>query len=333
MNLFDVRSNQALYEQLAGAAAGGRLCHAYLFLGPEGIGKRTLARSFAAAVLCRRSGKGEPVPCGECGSCKKLLSNSHPDFYCYEGRRGANAIHIDTVRGIRQDAYIRPNDGEYKVYLIPHAEDFSIGAANALLKVLEEPPRHAVFLLTAGNKNAVPETIRSRCIQLELYPMPEPALAAALEELAPQADADRRQMALRRSGGNLGRALELLNSENADDLSRLCARIGEGICRMQEYEILTAMTEAASGKDSAAAKEQLGQVLRQLSQWIREAMLERLAPGSGAGKLAEELAVRLSLYQLEQVQLFIEEARRGLSGNANTGLLANYFTAGLMALL
>lgn len=173
----NVYSNQALCKRLAAAVAGGHLCHAYLFYGSKGIGKKTLAREFARAILCR--GEGDR-PCGMCSSCHKLLSGNHPDFYSYEGKTGANAIHIDLIRELRSDAYIRPNDGDYKVYLLPGAEDMSVGAANALLKVLEEPPAHAVFLLTANNRDMVPLTIRSRCIQQELYPMTTSETAAAL---------------------------------------------------------------------------------------------------------------------------------------------------------
>lgn len=112
--------NETLYRMLTAAAGSEHLCHAYLLHGPAGTGKRTLAKRLAAAILCT----GKERPCGACASCVKLSHGSHPDFFYYEGKRGANAIHIDFVRWMRQDAFVKPNDGAYKVYLIPYAEDF-----------------------------------------------------------------------------------------------------------------------------------------------------------------------------------------------------------------
>ena len=117
-----IYGNQELFAALAASAAGGRLCHAYLFWGPQGVGKKTFAHRFAQMILCRGE---QPRPCGECPSCRKFASGNHPDFSAYDGRQGANAIHIDWIRALRADVYVRPNDGDHKICLIPRAEDLS----------------------------------------------------------------------------------------------------------------------------------------------------------------------------------------------------------------
>ena len=314
-------SNQALHKMLAASAAGGHLCHAYLFYGTKGVGKRTLAKWFAAGILCTGSGE---KPCFSCGSCKKALSGNHPDFYCYEGKPGPNSIHIETIREIRSDAYIRPNDGDYKVYLIPNAEDMSIGAANALLKVLEEPPAYAVFLLTANNKDMVPETIRSRCILLELYPADETEIAAALRELLPERTEQEVLQTAALSGGNLGHALAILENEEYADITALTRQIGSVILRTDEYTILTAFSAGFSGKEKALA------LLDRISALLRAVLLQKLSVRSSADEQTTELAFHLTSSQMNSLSELLEEGARAVGGNANLGLLANYLTARTM---
>ena len=165
MGLEQLLGNEALKERLTEGLRSGRLSHSYLLTGPEGSGKRTLARLLAAAMECR----GTPRPCGVCPACRKVLSGNHPDVITVDDP-DHKQVPVDCIRAARSELFIRPNEGEKKVLLIPRAGDMNPAAQNALLKVLEEPPSYGVFLLLAPSPEALLPTIRSRCAHLRLSP-------------------------------------------------------------------------------------------------------------------------------------------------------------------
>ena len=144
MRLDALAGNAALKEQLSAQEKGRGLSHAYLISGPAGSGKRTLARLLAAAMVC--TGAGEK-PCGGCAACRKVFGGIHPDVI-QVGADGKD-ISVGQAREARSDAYIRPNEGERKVYLFHNAQDMTPAAQNALLKLLEEGPAYSAFLLLA----------------------------------------------------------------------------------------------------------------------------------------------------------------------------------------
>lgn len=305
--------NETLYRMLTAAAGSEHLCHAYLLHGPAGTGKRTLAKRLAAAILCT----GKERPCGVCASCVKLAHGSHPDFFYYEGKRGANAIHIDFVRWMRQDAFVKPNDGAYKVYLIPYAEDFSTQAANALLKVLEEPPAHAVFILTADRRERVIETIRSRCIQLAVYPADEDTIRAFIREKSPDISAAECARIAALANGSMGRAAGLLSGEDAESPA-LAFRITEAYAKRQEYALLCALQKAAATRESLRA------VLEQIIPLLRGAMRGRASGGTADSAMS--LSLDAAIYGIGCV----EEALAALESNANPGLLTMRLTVALI---
>lgn len=142
-----------------------RLSHAYILSGPAGSGKHALADWMASCYVC--SGEGA-APCGLCSGCRKAAARIHPDII----RAGddGEAINVAAARALRADAYIRPNEAPRKVYLLDHAQDMNPSAQNALLKVLEDGPPYAAFLLLAENDAALLSTIRSRCETVRLIP-------------------------------------------------------------------------------------------------------------------------------------------------------------------
>lgn len=172
MELSTLRGNERLKEQLSRQELGRGLSHAYIISGPAGSGKHTLARLLAAAMLC--TGRGER-PCGRCGPCTKVMKGLHPDVSVMTGPGEGKPITVDQVRALRADAYIRPNEGERKVYLLEGADQMNPSAQNAMLKLLEEGPPYAAFLLLAENAGGLLQTVRSRCELLTLMPEGEPA--------------------------------------------------------------------------------------------------------------------------------------------------------------
>lgn len=158
------------------AQSSGRMAHAYLFEGPEGIGKRLVALALARALLCvTRNG------CGECPACRKVDHQNHPDLHLIEAE--GNFIKIEQIRTIQKELSFRPMEGDWKICVIEAAEKMNAASGNALLKTLEEPPGHALLILLTARPDAVLPTIRSRCQRLPFSRLPMATIRRALEEV------------------------------------------------------------------------------------------------------------------------------------------------------
>lgn len=179
MKLSALPGNERIKEQLSQQERGRGLSHAYIISGPAGSGRHTLARLLAAGMLCTSR---EEKPCGSCAACTKVQKRIHPDMSIISGPGEGKPVTVDQVRALRSDAYIRPNEGERKVYLLEGADQMNASAQNAMLKLLEEGPRYASFLLIAANAGGLLQTVRSRCEELELLPAGPPAAEAGEEE-------------------------------------------------------------------------------------------------------------------------------------------------------
>ena len=159
------------------------LSHAYLLTGGSGDSRAALARRLTAAYLC----EGTHPPCGACRACRKVAADTHPDVSRTAPAPDKREIAVDQIRSLRADAYIRPNEGRRKVYIIDPADAMNPAAQNALLKVLEEGPSYAAFLLLAERPGLLLDTVRSRCELLALPPetaLPDPALVEQAASLA-----------------------------------------------------------------------------------------------------------------------------------------------------
>ena len=147
------------------SAAGDRLSHCYILEGPAGSGKKTLARLIAAAMECTAPGE---KPCGTCPACRKALKGEHPDIITVDSDKAT--VPIAEIRAMQADAYIKPNEGRRKVYIIPRARDMQGPAQNALLKTLEEPPAYCAFLLLTDTAEKLLPTVRSRAFRTPCAP-------------------------------------------------------------------------------------------------------------------------------------------------------------------
>ena len=207
MSFETLLGNEQLKKNLARSISAGHISHFYLISGPEGSGKLTLARLLAAAILC----SGAQKPCMSCPSCRKVFSGSHPDFITVDDPE-KKTVPVDLIRQARSDMYIQPNESEHKIYLFPRAQDMGLPGQNALLKVLEEPPTYGVFLLLADNPNKLLPTVRSRCTELKLLPLPQEVLLRELKKEFPDAQQEDLQAAISQGGAYLGQARQLLES-------------------------------------------------------------------------------------------------------------------------
>ena len=156
----DVIGQEHVTEPLMTAMRKNRVNHAYLFSGPRGCGKTTSARILARCLNCQKSDAPTPDPCGECPNCKSIAAGNNIDVIEIDG---ASNNSVEDVRQIRDNVRMMPSTGRYKIYVIDEVHQLSVAAFNALLKTLEEPPPHAVFILATTESHKIPATIISRC--------------------------------------------------------------------------------------------------------------------------------------------------------------------------
>ena len=158
--------NERLKESAGRDFADRRHSHAYIFEGKDGSGKMTAALNCAAALACEN--RGDVVPCGECVACRKVFGGFSPDVEIISRPNDRKTIGVDSVRAVRENLWITPNDGDHRVYIIDDADKMTPEAQNALLISLEEPPPFVVFILLAENSEALLETVRSRATTIRM---------------------------------------------------------------------------------------------------------------------------------------------------------------------
>ncbi len=188
MPLSALAGNDALKEQLLAQLKQGRLGHAFIVSGPAGAGKEILGDILARALVCSAP---EGKPCGRCPDCRKALGAIHPDIITVLPEQDKKTVSVDQIRALGADAHIRPNEAMRKVYLLPQADTRLRGEAqNAMLKLLEEGPAYAAFVLLADNAGSLLTTVRSRCQELALTlpdgaadPQPDPELDQLADRL------------------------------------------------------------------------------------------------------------------------------------------------------
>lgn len=219
--------NDMVKYRVTGMLKNNRLGHCYAVTGPTGSGKHTFAKLFSAAVQCEEADSSpEAAPCLHCTACRKVLNGVHPDVIHVDDTEHKQ-LQIKQVRSIVADAYIRPNEGKRKIYIFDHAEKLNTADQNALLKMLEEPPLHAVFLLLIPNSGLLLPTIRSRCAEFPMSPLPASLLLPELKRRRPGLPQNRYEVAS--ECGYLGSALELLDApERTSDNAKFVEPFAKG---------------------------------------------------------------------------------------------------------
>lgn len=208
---FDALVGQkAVKTTLKNALASGKIAHAYLFSGPRGTGKTSMARILAKALNCEQGPTAEP--CGQCGNCQRIVQGASLDVIEIDA---ASNTSVDNIRDLREQVAFTPAEGRYKVYIIDEVHMLSTGAFNALLKTLEEPPAHAVFILATTDPQKVPATIQSRCQRFEFRRVTVDEIAEHLAMVAAgsgiEADADALRLIAIQAEGGMRDALSLLD--------------------------------------------------------------------------------------------------------------------------
>ena len=174
----DVKGQEHIVETLKNQITADRIGHAYLFCGTRGTGKTTIAKIFAKAVNCESPADGSP--CGQCKSCKTIASGASMNVIEIDA---ASNNGVDNIREIVDEVSYSPAEGKYKVYIIDEVHMLSIGAFNALLKTLEEPPEYVIFILATTEVHKIPITILSRCQRYDFKRIDIDTIAGRLSEL------------------------------------------------------------------------------------------------------------------------------------------------------
>jgi len=177
----DVVGQAHVTQTLRNAITSDRVAHAYIFVGPRGTGKTTTARILAKALNCQKGGGPTIAPCDQCDSCKEIMSGSSLDVIEIDG---ASNNSVDQVRDLRESIAFVPARGPFKIYIIDEVHMLSISAFNALLKTLEEPPKHVKFLFATTDPQKVPTTILSRCQRFDLRRITLREIVGQLEKIA-----------------------------------------------------------------------------------------------------------------------------------------------------
>jgi DNA polymerase-3 subunit delta' len=200
-------------EDLRRTLAQGRFPHAFLFVGPEGIGKRMFARTLAQALLCERAREVDLDPCGVCPSCLQVMAGNHPDVLEVERPEDKHELPIRVIRDLCLDLGLKPMRGVRRVAIVDDADDLNDEAANAFLKTLEEPPPGAVLILIGTSAEVQLDTIVSRCRVVRFDPLPPTELAALLREKGVTSDPAEAGRLAQLGEGSVGRAIGLADPD------------------------------------------------------------------------------------------------------------------------
>ena len=235
--------NKNVKEIIGGMLNGGHIPHAILLEGEQGLGKRTLSRELAKSILCMNGAEA----CCECRSCKLFDAGSNPDFSVISPVK--NIISVDEIRTLRRRAYDRPDRCESKVYIIEDAEKMNVSAANAFLKILEEPPQYVVFILLSCSASMLLETIISRCTVLTLNAPTFIEAKAVLKSTCQDATDEQIESALSLTDNNIGRAIAQLQNEKSGDDAKTVELVMTALGGHHSYEVLKILSRY--NRDSA----------------------------------------------------------------------------------
>lgn len=276
-----VRGHAAAKEQLRTAFARGRLAHAFLFAGPQGVGKRTFAAEFAKALLCENPPAGFDA-CDLCPACRQVAAGTHPQFYVAKTPEDKQELPVEVTRDFRSRLALRPARGGRSVGVVEDADDFNDSSANCLLKTLEEPPAGAVLVLLATDLARQLPTVRSRCQVVPFHPLGDIDVAGVLADHGVTDPAEIARL-VRLAGGSPGLAVDLAGGALADFRGTLLAALGAARPDpvLLAHEWITVCEEA--GKESAAQRARASNSLRIVLDVLRLALRVALDPASAAG--------------------------------------------------
>ena len=300
--------NERLKDNLNQSLRAGRTSHFYLLSGPAGSGKHTLAKLLSAALMCQ----GQQKPCMGCTACRKVMAGAHPDVSFVVDPEHKN-VPVKMVRQVREEMFIRPNEGQRKIYIFP--QELGVEGQNALLKILEEPPSYGAFLLLADNPERLLPTVRSRCVELALTGLSDALMERELSRRFPNASGEDLQAATQQSGGWLGQAVAILEG---DDQSEQTAQFTEAYIARDALAMTKLLVSMGKWKRD--------QLIPVLEQW-RQLLVQGLAYRSGSSAVSAQ-ARRISAGRSgEELMAAIRELEKTIGyaqGNISVAAICGY---------
>ncbi len=322
---------------LTGALAAGRAAHAYLFVGPERVGKHTLALKLAQALNCEGEessfDKLSTGSCDGCESCRRIAAGIHADVQTVTvesdeeeppaGRQGAQkGIHVSQIRELQRVTSLKPFQGRSRVVIIDPADEMNVSAQNAFLKTLEEPPPQVVFVLVTADESRLLPTIRSRCRRLELRLPSVADVETALRER--DVDEERARLLARLSAGRIGWALEVavdpsLLERRGESLSQAGALASMSVA--QRLELAERLAQEYRRRPEALLAQ-----LEAWRDWWRDVLVVQAGAEDGVANVdrlpdIHRDAARLPRDEVAAFVRALQEARRYLGENAQPRLL------------
>ena len=284
----DVIGQEHVTRTLQNAIAQDRIAHGYIFSGHRGIGKTTVARILAMALNCRSSEKPVAEPCGVCDSCTEIRNGNSVDVIEIDAATNRG---IDEIRELREAARYRPARDRFKIYILDEAHQITDAAFNALLKTLEEPPSHVIFMMATTQPEDIPQTIRSRCQHFSYRAMKFDDIMGQLRDIVAKenipADEDALALLAEAGDGSMRDALSILDQAIASTSDRLTADavrslIGSAPAAALET-VMQAVAEGSSEKILVLVDELIGEghspthFARQLVRFLRNVTVAKIA--------------------------------------------------------
>mgnify|MGYP005845134903 CR=1 FL=1 len=314
----DVVGQEHIVRTLRNALRSGRIRHAYLFSGPRGTGKTTMARLLAKAVNCLAE-DANIRPCNQCTSCIALNEGRYLDLIEIDA---ATHTGVDDVRDLRDKIAFTPGEGQYKVYIIDEVHRFSGNAFDALLKTLEEPPPHALFVLATTEIDKVPATIKSRCLQFEFRRLSLYEAADRLQEIVEaeglQYEREALEIVARYGTGSMRDSISLLDQIITDPDEPITVALAQQVLGSASNRATRALVDTLIRQDAAAGLRLLNEAVdsgadpRQFGQQVVEYLRNVLLAQTAGVEMVEGSQEEKALYRQQAGQLMRPQLVRAI---------------------